>query len=64
MPAPTIDTKKARGPGNLPGAASIGNRLTGPTLFMKNTALDAFIAFSWNGLFAEAVRCAEHHLMG
>jgi hypothetical protein len=39
MLAPSINIKQTRSPGCFPGAALIGNRVTGPSLCMKNTAL-------------------------
>src|ERR1035441_210068 len=46
MLAPSINIKRARSPGHLPGAASIGNRVTGLSPCMKNTALCDLIATS------------------
>jgi hypothetical protein len=46
MPAPKINSKHARSPGNFPGAAWIGNSVTGLFFFMQNTALDALVASS------------------
>jgi hypothetical protein len=48
MLAPSINIKQARRPGNFPGAAPISNRVTGPALCMKNTALCDLIATSEN----------------
>jgi hypothetical protein len=48
MLAPSINIKQARSPGHLPGAALIGNCVTGPALCMKNTALCDLIATSEN----------------
>jgi hypothetical protein len=48
MLAPSINIKQARSPSNFPGAAPISNRVTGPALCMKNTALCDLIATSEN----------------
>jgi hypothetical protein len=56
MLAPSINIKQARSPGNFPGAASIGNRVTGTSLCMENTALGALIASSVN------LMCLLHRL--
>jgi hypothetical protein len=48
MLAPSINIKQARSPGNLPGAAPIGNRVTGTSLCIENTALVALVASSVN----------------
>jgi hypothetical protein len=47
MPAPAINIKQARSPGNFPGTAPDFNRVTGSSLCMKNTAFDALVAASW-----------------
>jgi hypothetical protein len=41
MLAPSINDKNARSPVHFPGAAPFGDRVSGPSLCMKNTALDA-----------------------
>jgi hypothetical protein len=48
MLAPSINIKQTRSTGNFPGAALMSNRVTGPTLCMKNTALCDLIATSKN----------------
>jgi hypothetical protein len=44
MPAPSINIKQARSPGNVPGTAPFGVRITGPRSCMTNTAFDAHVA--------------------